>query len=91
MARLRVGLGIAETDNYASFEVRGSDEWVTEVLPYICYITGAMVKAHGQDPENAAAIGNELTAAHGALKEDKDFHGSFVTVTRTGQSEAASV
>lgn len=82
MATFKIGLGLTETQNSARFEVSGSDEWVQEVMPYIAYIVGAMVKAHGQDADNMAAIGNEISAAQAALAKDQNYSGDFITVTR---------
>lgn len=83
MARFKMRLGLAETENEATFEVNGSDEWLHECLPYLGYIMGAMVKAHGEDPKNVAAVGNELSAARTAVMEDRDYQGLFVSVTRS--------
>jgi len=80
-ARFRLGLERNETQDAAIFEVSGSTEWLKEVLPAISYVVGRIVRAHGEDAQNAADVGNELAAAWDAANRNENYQGKIVSCT----------
>ena len=79
--RIRVRLGLTGTGDEATLEFKGSHEWIVEVWPYISYVVGGMVKAHGADSENMAVVYSELLAADEAARRGYGYEGLYVTTT----------
>lgn len=83
MFRFKMVLGVTETQDKATFECEGSDAWLKECLPFIGYILGAMVGAHGHEPAEALSLGREFAEAQQAIARGLGYAGQYLTVTLT--------
>jgi mitochondrial fission protein ELM1 len=86
-ARFKLGLGREGTNDEATLEIKGSDEWLKETLPFVALIIGGMVKKYGLDSENTATVRNELNRALDCLQNGENYAGAFVTTTLLANRE----
>lgn len=76
MARFKMRLGLVGSNNQASLEINGSDEW----FPFISPLVSKIMHHHAADAANAALVRHELEEARLALNNQSPYDGQFVRV-----------
>jgi hypothetical protein len=82
MRRFKLTLAAApEEQNFLSFEVRGSREWVDTLTLYVPTLIDRLAEAFELDESNARQMAVELATAVAAARHGYDYDGSIVRVT----------
>jgi len=77
-ARFKLVLKQENTNDEATIEINGSDEWLKKILPLIGLTIAGVAKQYGFDRQNATLVDHELRRAHEALNHGRNFAGQFV-------------
>ncbi len=74
-----IEINCIEGDNEMSFAVRGSLEWLNEVMPFVMFGAGTITARVWKDTNEAER--QELVDGINALQRHESYQGQFVKVT----------
>lgn len=69
---------VERTDNQISFAVRGSAQWLQEMMPFVRFNLGTLTKRIWERADEAQR--EELLAGINALQALESYQGEFITV-----------